>query len=311
MANKIKVIFFGTPKIALKSLEYLINSDKINVLAVVTQPDKPAGRGHKLTMSPIKECAITNNLPVFQPKSIRKEPEIQDALKKLEPDFFVTFAFGQILSQEVLDIPKYETINLHASLLPKYRGANPLQRAIINGEKQTGICTMITELGLDCGDVCLKEPIEISETLNCVQLFDIVAEKSPEIIEKTLIGLVEKTITPKKQCNEGVCMACKLTKEECKIDWAKSAHDIHNLVRGIYQCPSAYFTFNDKIIKVLETVVLNGKGNKGEFINISKEGIEVACGQGSLLLKRVKPEGKGEMSARDWYNGVKNAIKGN
>ena len=311
MQNKIKVVFFGTPKIALKSLEYLINSDKIDVLAVVTQPDKPAGRGHKLTMSPIKECALANNLPVFQPKSIRKEPEIQEELKKLEPDFFVTFAFGQILSQEVLDIPKYETINLHASLLPKYRGANPLQRAIIDGEKQTGICTMITELGLDCGDVCLKEPIEITETLNCVQLFDIVAEKSPEMIEKTLIGLVENTIIPEKQCEDGVCMACKLTKEECKIDWSKSAHDIHNLVRGIYQCPSAYFNFNDKIIKVLETEVLSGNGKDGEFINVSKDGVEVACGEGSLLIKRVKPEGKGEMFARDWYNGVKNVIKGN
>lgn len=311
MKNKIKVVFFGTPKIALKSLEYLIKSKNIDVLAVVTQPDKPAGRGHKLTMSPIKECAIENGLPVFQPKSIRKEFEIQEELKKLEPDFFVTFAFGQILSQEVLDIPKYETINLHASLLPKYRGANPLQRAIIDGEKQTGICTMITELGLDCGDVCLKEPIEISDTLNCVQLFDIVADKSPKMIEKTLIGLVEHTITPEKQCEDGVCMACKLTKEECRIDWSKSANDIHNLVRGIYCCPSAYFNFNDKIIKVLETEVLNGNGKEGEFINISKEGVEVACGTGSLLLKRVKPEGKGEMSARDWYNGVKNAIKGN
>lgn len=305
MTNKIKVVFFGTPKIALKSLEYLINSDKIEVMAVVTQPDKPAGRGHKLTMSPIKQCALENNLPVFQPKSIRKEPEIQAELKKLEPDFFVTFAFGQILSQEVLDIPKYETINLHASLLPRYRGANPLQRAIINGDKKTGICTMITELGLDCGDVCMREPIEITDTLNCVQLFDIVSEKSPEMIEKTLVGLVDKTLTPEKQCEDGVCMANKLAKEECKIDWTRSAQEIHNLVRGIYQCPSAYFMFNDKIIKVLETRVETGKGNAGEFINITKQGVEVACGEGSLLLLKVKPEGKGEMPARDWYNGVK------
>ena len=131
----IKIVFFGTPDIGLKSLEYLYNSEKIEVLAVVTQPDKPAGRGHKLQMSPIKKFAVEHGLPVFQPKSIRKEPEIQEELKKLQPDFFVTFAFGQILSQEVLDIPKYETINLHASLLPKYRGANPIQRAIINGDK--------------------------------------------------------------------------------------------------------------------------------------------------------------------------------
>lgn len=305
MKNKIKVVFFGTPKIAQKSLEYLINSDNIEVMAVVTQPDKPAGRGHKLTMSPIKQCALGHNLPVFQPKSIRKEFDILEELKKLEPDFFVTFAFGQILSQDVLDIPKQQTINLHASLLPRYRGANPLQRAIINGDKQTGICTMITELGLDCGDVCLREPIEITDTLNCVQLFDIVSEKSPEMLEKTLIGLTDKTIIPEKQCEDGVCMANKLTKEECKIDWTKSAQEIHNLVRGIYQCPSAYFVFNDKIIKVLETCVKTGNGQAGEFINATKEGIEVACGNGSLLLMRVKPEGKGEMPARDWYNGVK------
>ena len=126
MTNKIKVIYFATPDIGLKSLEYLYNSDRIDILAVVTQPDKPAGRGKKLRMSPIKEFAIENNIPVYQPKSIRKEPEIQEALKQYEPDFFVTFAFGQILSQEVLDIPKFETINLHASLLPKYRGANPI-----------------------------------------------------------------------------------------------------------------------------------------------------------------------------------------
>ena len=134
----INVVFFGTPVIALKSLEYLYNSEKINVLAVVTQPDKPAGRGHKISMSPIKEFAVSKNITVFQPKSIRKEAQIIEELKKLKPDFFITFAFGQILSQEVLDIPKYETINLHASLLPKYRGANPIQRAIINGDKQTG-----------------------------------------------------------------------------------------------------------------------------------------------------------------------------
>ena len=137
-------------------------------------------------MSPLKEFALSKGLPVFQPKSIRKEPEIQEELKKLNPDFFVTFAFGQILSQDVLDIPKYETINLHASLLPKYRGANPIQRAIINGEKETGICTMITELGLDCGDVCLKEVIPISDNMTCVDLFEQISDKSPELIEKTL-----------------------------------------------------------------------------------------------------------------------------
>ncbi|MFR1671941.1 MAG: methionyl-tRNA formyltransferase [Candidatus Gastranaerophilaceae bacterium] len=301
----INIVFFGTPAIALKSLEYLYNSDNINVCAVVTQPDKPAGRGHKITMSVIKEFALEKNIPVFQPKSIRKEPEIQEELKKLKPEFFVTFAFGQILSQEVLDIPKYATINLHASLLPKYRGANPIQRAIINGDKKTGICTMITELGLDCGDVCLKEEIDIPENMTCVDLFSEISEKSPELIEKTLVGIVNNSISPIPQCEEGVCMANKLSKDETKINWNNSAIDIHNLVRGIYKFPSAYFIHNDKIIKVLETKVIEKEGNAGDFLCATKDGVEIGCGNGSLLLIKVKPEGKGEMFARDWYNGLK------
>lgn len=300
----INIVFFGTPAIALKSLEYLYNSDKINVLAVVTQPDKPAGRGHKIQMSVIKQFALEHNLPVFQPKSIRKEPEIQEELKKLNPDFFVTFAFGQILSQDVLDIPKYETINLHASLLPRYRGANPIQRAIINGDKETGICTMITELGLDCGDVCMREKIEIPNDMTCVDLFEKISDISPALLEKTLVGLVEKTIIPEKQCETGVCMANKLTKEETKIDWTKSAEEIHNLVRGIYKFPSAYFMHNDKVVKVLETRVIEGNGTCGKFVKVTKEGIEVGCGKDCLLLIKIKPEGKGEMFAKDWANGL-------
>lgn len=301
----IKIVFFGTPDIGLKSLEYLYNSDKIDVLAVVTQPDKPAGRGHKLQMSPIKKFAVEKNIPVFQPKSIRKEFDIQEELKKLEPDFFVTFAFGQILSQEVLDIPKYETINLHASLLPRYRGANPIQRAIINGDKETGICTMITELGLDCGDICQKLVIPISDTMNCEELWNEIAEKSPKMIEETLEGLKNKTLTPQKQYEDGVCMANKLTKEECLIDWTKTNTEIHNLIRGICRCPSAYFLFNEKIIKVIESEAVDGSGEVGKIVNHSKEGVDIACGKGLLRLIKVKPEGKGEMFAKDWYNGVK------
>lgn len=302
----IKVVFFGTPDIGLKSLDYLNNSDKIEILAVVTQPDKPAGRGHKLQMSPIKKYAIEHNIPVFQPKSIRKEPEIQSELKKLEPDFFVTFAFGQILSQEVLDIPKYETINLHASLLPKYRGANPIQRAIINGDKETGICTMITELGLDCGDICQKLVIPISETMNCEELWEEIGEKSPKMLEETLIKLKNGTLTPQKQCKDGVCMANKLTKEECQIDWNKSNKQVHNLVRGICRSPGAYFKFQDKIIKVIETKPIDGNGKAGEITSHSKEGVDIACADGLVRLIKVKPEGKGEMLARDWYNGLHN-----
>lgn len=303
----LNIVFFGTPDIGLKSLEYLHKSNNFNVLAVVTQPDKPSGRGQKLTPSPIKKYALENNIVVFQPKSIRKEPEIIEALKALKPDFFVTFAFGQILSQEVLDIPKYETINLHVSLLPKYRGANPIQRAIINGDTETGICTMITELGLDCGDICLQHPIEITPKMNCVELFEICSTESPALLEKTLLGLVDGSVMPTQQCKDGVCFADKLQKEECLIDWNKSAKEIHNLVRGVYKCPSAYFEYQGKIIKVLETEPLdeNLDGEVGDFIKVSKFGIDVKTGDGILRLVKVKPEGKCEMFARDWGNGLR------
>ena len=307
MKNKIKVIFFGTPDIGVKSLDYLYNSDRIEVLAVVTQPDKPAGRGKHLRPSPIKVYALDKNLPLYQPKSIRKEPEIIEALQKYEPDFFVTFAFGQILSQEVLDIPKFETINLHASLLPKYRGANPIQRCIINGDTETGICTMITELGLDCGDICMQSKISIPEDMTCEDLWLKISEDSPELLEKTLIGLYENTIHPCKQCEDGVCMADKLKKEETLIDWNKSARDIHNLVRGVYHSPSAYFIHNDKIIKVLKTVVEdeNSSSDIGEIIKTDKNGVVMGTAKGQLRLLTVKPEGKGEMPARDWANGLR------
>ncbi|MBO6272713.1 methionyl-tRNA formyltransferase [bacterium] len=305
--DKIKVIFFGTPDIGVKSLDYLYNSDKIEVLAVVTQPDKPAGRGKHLRPSPIKEYALEKKLPIYQPKSIRKEPDIIDALKQYEPDFFVTFAFGQILSQEVLDIPKYETINLHASLLPKYRGANPIQRCIINGDTETGICTMITELGLDCGDVCMQEKIQIPDDMTCEDLWLKISEDSPELLEQTLVGLYNKTLSPCPQCEDGVCMADKLKKEETLIDWNKSAKDIHNLVRGVYKSPSAYFIHNEKIIKVLQTRVedTNVQGQIGEIVKTDKDGVVMQTGEGCLRLIKVKPEGKGEMYARDWYNGLR------
>lgn len=303
----IKVIFCGTPDIALKSLDYLFNSDNIEVQAVITQPDRPSGRGQKLLPSPIKKYALEHDIPVFQPKSIRKELDIQEEVKKLQPDFFVTFAFGQILSQEVLDIPKYETINLHASLLPAYRGADPIQRVLINGEKQTGICTMITEVGLDCGDVCKKEIIDIPDEMNFEDLYNIISEKSPKLIEETLIGLIEKTITPEKQSEEGVSNAPKIKKEEAKIDWTFSARQIHNLVRGLYKAPCAHCFYNGKMLKLMQTKILNEEtsGIGGKVLAITKLGIEVQTTKGILLVEKVKPEGKGIMNARDWANGSK------
>lgn len=305
----IKVVFFATPKIALKSLDYLVKSSKIEVLAIVTQPDKPTGRGHKILPPPVKEYAIEHGIPIFQPASIRKDTELQKKLEKLAPDFFVTFAFGQILSKEVLQIPKYATINLHASLLPLYRGANPIQRAIINGDKKTGICTMITEEGLDCGAVCLVDEIDITENMNYEDLFDLISQKSPELIEVTLLNYKAGAISPTAQEHEKATHAPKIRKEDAQIDWGKSAREIHNLVRGLYKAPSAHCFFNGKLIKVLETRVVDDEipegflAESGEIIKISKNGIEVAAKTGILLITIVKPEGKGEMPSRDWANG--------
>lgn len=309
----IKVIFFATPKIALKSLDYLVKSDKIEVLAVVTQPDRPTGRGHKVSAPPIKEYALEHNIPVFQPHSLRKELEIQEELKKLAPDFFITFAFGQILSKEVLDIPKYSTINLHASLLPLYRGANPIQRAIINGDKKTGICTMITEEGLDCGAICLRDEIDITENMNYEELFELISAKSPELIEVTLLNLKSENLNPMEQCHEHVTYAHKIKKEDAQIDWSKSAREIHNLVRGLYKSPSAHCFFREKLVKILETRVVDDEipagfvGAAGELLKLTKEGLEVSTTEGILLITKVKPEGKGEMLARDWANGFSNS----
>lgn len=310
----IKVIFFATPKIALKSLDYLVKSDRIDVLAIVTQLDRPAGRGHKVLPPPVKEYALEHNIPIFQPVSIKKNFEMQEELKKLNPDFFVTFAFGQILSKEVLHIPKYATINLHASLLPLYRGANPIQKALINGDKKTGICTMVTEEGLDCGAICLKDEIEITENMNYEELFELIAQKAPELIEVTLLNIKSGALKPTEQCHEKATYAHKIKKEEAQIDWSKSAREIHNWVRGLYKFPSAHCFFKGKLIKILETKVLDDEipagfvGDAGEFLKISKEGIEIATSQGILLVVRVKPEGKGEMNARDWANGIKPSI---
>lgn len=308
----IKVVFFATPKIALKSLEYLVKSDKIDVLAVVTQPDKPTGRGHRVSPPPVKDFALANNIRVFQPTSIKKDIEIQEELKKLAPDFFVTFAFGQILSKEVLSIPKYATINLHASLLPLYRGANPIQQALINGDAKTGICTMITEEGLDCGGICLRDEIDITENMNYEELFELIAQKAPELIEVTLLNIQNGALHPTEQAHEEATYAHKIKKEDAKIDWNKSAREIHNLVRGLYKAPSAHCFFKGKMIKILETRVVDDEipqgflGDVAEVIKITKEGIEVSTTKGILLIVKLKPEGKGEMFARDWANGVLN-----
>lgn len=297
----------ATPDIAVRSLEELHNNPEINVLAVVTQPDRPKGRGNKLTPPPVKVYAEENNIECIQTERISRDSELLDKLKKFKPDFFVTFAFGQILSQEVLDIPKYATINLHASLLPKYRGANPIQRCIYDGEKETGITTMLTVLELDAGDICETEKIAIDENMTDIELKQIICDKAPKLICSTLKGLYCGTLKPHKQDEKGVTIAKKFTKQDGLIEWNNSAEGIHNQVRSMVDFPCAYTACNGKILKIIETRLSDNKEQKtaSTVVNVSKCGIEVCTGKGCILITKVKPESKGIMSAYDFANGAK------
>lgn len=302
-----KIIFFATPDIALNSFKYFINSPDYEVLALVTQKAKAQNRGKKIVERNITKLAKENSIPVFEPDRISKEPEIIEKLKALEPDFFITFAFGQILSQEVIDIPKFATINLHASLLPKYRGANPIAQSIIDGNTKTGITTMKTMLELDAGDICLQEEIEITPNMNVIELMEEISSLSPSLLNKTLIGLKEKSLKPTPQEHDKATFTKKMKKEEKVIDWNLEALSLHNKIRGMYQINTNHSTFNNKIVKVLKTAVVKCDSDcpNGAVVEVNKEGVVVKCAKDAIQLLTVKPEGKGEMKASDWARGAR------
>ena len=303
--NKIKVIFLATPDIALASFEYFINSPDYDVEALVTIKPKPQNRGNKIIPRNITLMAQKYNIPVFEPEKISKEPEIIKALKDLEPDFMITFAFGQILSQEVIDIPSIATINLHASLLPEYRGANPIAQAIIDGKDKTGITTMKTVLALDAGDICLQDVIEISPKMNVIELMKEISARSPKLLDKTLKGLYEGTLESVCQDENCATYTKKMKKEDKIIDWNMESNDLHNKIRGMYKINTNHTIFNNKIVKVLETRPLDCCGEVCEVLDITKDGIIIGCAKGALELLTVKPEGKGEMKASDWARGAR------
>lgn len=326
-----KTIFWGTPLLAVPSIQYLIQRSDVQILAVITQPDKKSGRGQCLTCSSVKCVAIEENIPLYQPVSIRKDTELIQTLKNLQPDFFVTFAFGQILSQEVLDIPKYGTINLHASLLPRYRGANPIQAPIVNGDRFTGITTMLTEIGVDTGKIILQKEIEIKENMESPELTSIISELSPSLIYESLVGLYNGKIIPVEQEHEKATHAPKISKNDGIIDWSESAKQIHNKVRAYKPWPSCFSYINGSCIKITETrlshagsdelthlchpeLYLESAYNCKEKINSSHfgqvlgkidNGIDVMTGDGVITITKVQPACKKEMDALSWYNGAR------
>jgi len=298
-----KIVFMGTPEFAVPSLKKL--AEEFDVAAVFTQPDKPKGRGKKLAMSEVKEAALKLGIPVYQPANLKKDEELIQLLKDAAPDFIVVVAYGQILSKEVLDIPRYGCINLHASLLPKYRGAAPINWAIIRGEKVSGNTTMLMDVGLDTGDMLLKSEVAISESMTAGELHDILMEDGAGLLLETLKGMAAGRISPQKQENWDGFYASMLNKEMAAIDWRKSSHEIHNLVRGLNPWPIAYTHYRGEVMKVYSSEVIDSGSAyvPGTITDVAKEGIRVCCGEGELLIRKVQFPGGKPLSVGEYIKG--------
>lgn len=306
-----KIVFMGTPDFAAGALEALIKAGH-EITLVVTQPDKPKGRSKELQFSPVKECALRHGIPVFQPVKI-KTPEAIAELKKYEADIYIVAAFGQILSQEILDIPKYRSLNIHASLLPKYRGASPIQHVIIDGEKETGITIMQMDAGIDTGDMLYKKVIPIADEDTFETLHDKLMVLGGEAIVEALPLLEEGKIVPEKQDSEKSCYAPLISKGMGMIDFDKEAVVIDRLIRGMNPWPSAYTFYKGKQLKIWKAAPVNGEAVHdyaegaltGSVVKVNKDSFEVATGSGVLQILELQLEGKKRMSTHDFLLGVK------
>lgn len=300
--SKLKTIFMGTPDFAVPCLEVL--QAKTEVLAVITQPDRPKGRGHNLQASPVKQKALEYNLPLLQPEKIKTE-EFTAELERLQPDLIVVVAFGQILSQRILDIPPLGCVNVHASLLPRYRGAAPIHWSIINGEKETGVTTMLMDAGLDTGDMLLKDKVAITEEMTTEELHDQLMAMGGKLLAETIDGLANGTITPEKQDDSISNYAGMLNKETGHIDWSKSAVEIHNLIRGLNSWPVAWSMKDGKNYKFWRTKVENRNSDKapGTVVELRKNSFCLATGEGLLEVLEIQPPSKKRMSAGDLLRG--------
>ncbi|WP_294402133.1 methionyl-tRNA formyltransferase [uncultured Clostridium sp.] len=296
------IVFMGTPDFAVPSLKKLIENH--NVMAILTQPDKPKGRGKKMAYSDVKEEGIKHDIPIYQPVKLKEDRELIEKLKEMKPDFMIVVAFGQLLTKEVLDIPKYGCINLHGSLLPMYRGAAPINWAIIKGEKVSGNTTMLMDVGLDTGDMLMKDEVEIPEDMTAGELYDILKERGSDLLLETIDGVVNNTIVPEKQTDE-TFYAKMLDKKIAVISWDNSAEEIHNLIRGLNPWPIAYTDYKEDRMKIFESEVLNEKTSKtpGTIIEVSKKGMKVACKDSVLLVKKVQFPNKKPLTIAEYING--------
>lgn len=292
----------GTPDFAVPALEKLAQSPDYTVAAVFTQPDKPKGRKMVMTPPDVKVCAEKLGIPVFQPSSMRSE-EAYNSLKELNPDVIVVAAYGQILPKAVLDLPKFGCVNIHGSLLPKYRGAAPIQQSVLDGEKVTGVTTMLMDVGLDTGDILLKAETEIGENETAGELFDRLAVLGGELIIETLDKLKKGEITPQKQDESLATHTSKISKELCPIDFNKSAFEVHNKVRGLNPWPVAVTKIAGKTVKVYSSRVSDMSGAAGTILSLKP--FVVACGDKSVELIEIQPQGKKRMTAQAFLAGHK------
>lgn len=296
-----KILFMGTPDIAATCLASLLDAG-FSVLAAVSQPDRPKGRGMTLLPTPVKALAAERGIPVYQPESL-KDDALLPLLEETAPDAIVVVSYGKILPSYILRFPKYGCINLHVSLLPKYRGAAPMQRAIMAGETETGVTTMKMDEGLDTGDILFTEAFPIGEEDTFETVHDRSAAIGGPLLVRTLTALAEGTLTPRKQEGEAT-YAEKITKDDQQIDFRLPARVLHARIRGLSPIPLAVTkTEGGKLLKIVSARLAEGHGAPGEVIRAEKEGFVVACGEGALLVTRVVPEGKGKMNAADFMRG--------
>jgi len=300
--GQLRTVFMGTPEFACATLQGLVDAG-VNLVGVFTQPDRPKGRGKKLAAPPVKELAETCGLPVFQPQRLRR-PEAVEELRRLDPELVVVVAYGQILPKEVLEIPKYGCINVHASLLPRYRGAAPINKAIIDGENETGITTMLMDVGLDTGDMLVKRSLKIAADETAGELHDRLARLGCETMEETLRQLCAGELAPEKQDDALSCYAPMLKKEDGRIDWRRSARQLHDQVRGLSPWPGAFTDLDGELLKFAGTQVVEGHGEPGEVLAADAKGVVVACGEQALALGGLQLPGKRMLPAGEFLRGV-------
>ncbi|EOU1487177.1 MAG: methionyl-tRNA formyltransferase [Clostridium perfringens] len=308
-----KIVFMGTPDFAVPSLKKMI--EKYNVSAIVTQPDKPSGRGKKVSISPIKEVGLSNKIPIFQPEKIRTDSVIINKLKELKPDFIIVVAYGQILTKEILDIPRLGCICLHASLLPMYRGSAPINWCLINGETKTGNTTILMDTGIDTGDMLMRSEVEISESMTAGELYNLLKVNGAELLEETINGIITGKICGIKQQNDGSSYVKMLNKQMAKIDWNDSSTNIHNLIRGlsswpyknINSWPTAYTYYKDIPVKIFKSKSLEANiiDPPGYIIDANDEGIKVATKKGILIIEILQFPGGKPLEVKEFLKGNK------